>query len=117
VSRAEGVRAGAAAGEVRTEAAGKLLVLVLVSAAQLMTTLDSTIVSVALPWVQHSVGLTDGGRQWALTAYTLTFGGLLLLGGRIGDLIGRRRALLLGVAGFALASALGHDRSGTDPSR
>lgn len=86
---------------------GRMLVLMLISAAQLMITLDSTIVSVALPSVQGSVGLTNAGRQWALTAYTLAFGGLLLLGGRLGDLVGRKRTMLIGVAGFALASAIG----------
>ncbi|GAA1410091.1 MFS transporter [Catellatospora coxensis] len=81
--------------------------LAVISLAQLMVTLDSTIVAVALPSAQQDVGLTDVTRQWAVTAYALTFGGLLLLGGRIGDHIGRRRSLIIGVAGFALASALG----------
>ncbi|MYW01788.1 MFS transporter [Streptomyces sp. SID3343] len=74
--------------------------------AQLMITLDSTIVSVALPSIQPDVGLSDADRAWAVTAYTLAFGGLLLLGGRIGDLIGRKRALVIGVIGFALSSVL-----------
>ena len=86
---------------------GRTLVLALLCLAQLMITLDSTIVSVALPSVQRSVGLGDAGRAWALTAYTLAFGGLLLLGGRLGDLFGRKRTMLTGVAGFAIASALG----------
>jgi EmrB/QacA subfamily drug resistance transporter len=85
----------------------RAIALAVICLAQLMTTLDSTIVSVALPSVQADVGLTDAGRQWAVTAYTLAFGGLLLLSGRIGDLTGRKRALLIGVVGFALASALG----------
>ena len=85
----------------------RVLILMLISAAQLMITLDSTIVSVALPTVQGAVGLSNADRQWALTAYTLAFGGLLLFGGRLGDLIGRKRTMLAGVAGFALASALG----------
>ncbi|KPI11592.1 major facilitator superfamily MFS_1 [Actinobacteria bacterium OK074] len=74
--------------------------------AQLMITLDSTIVSVALPTLQADVGLTDSQRAWAVTAYTLAFGGLLLLGGRLGDLFGRRRALIIGVVGFALSSVV-----------
>jgi EmrB/QacA subfamily drug resistance transporter len=86
---------------------GGLVVLLVISLAQLMITLDSTIVSVALPSIQHSVGLSNAGRQWAVTAYTVAFGGLLLLSGRIGDLIGRKRAMLIGVSGFALASAIG----------
>ncbi|HSA49524.1 MAG TPA: MFS transporter [Yinghuangia sp.] len=94
---------GAAAGK----PAGRVAVLAVISLAQLMITLDSTIVSVALPSVQDAVGLSDTGRQWVVTAYTLAFGGLLLLGGRLGDLMGRRTAMLVGVAGFAAASALG----------
>ncbi|MFD7668869.1 MFS transporter [Streptomyces sp. NPDC059788] len=85
----------------------RTVALALISLAQLMITLDSTIVSVALPSMQSAVGLSDTGRQWAVTSYTLAFGGLLLIGGRLGDLIGRKRAMLIGVAGFALASALG----------
>ena len=91
----------------RPPGAGRPLVLGLLCLAQLMITLDSTIVSVALPSIQTSVGLSDAGRGWAVTAYTLAFGGLLLLGGRLGDLLGRKRTMLAGVAGFALASALG----------
>lgn len=91
----------------RQSRAVRLLALALISFAQLMVTLDSTIVSVALPSVQRSIGLSDAGRQWALTAYTLAFGSLLLLGGRVADLVGRKRTMLIGVAGFALASALG----------
>ena len=81
--------------------------LAVISLAQLMVTLDSTIVAVALPSAQTAVGLTDVSRQWAVTAYALTFGGLLLLGGRIGDYMGRKWSLIVGVSGFALASALG----------
>ncbi|WP_020667544.1 MFS transporter [Amycolatopsis nigrescens] len=77
------------------------------ASAQLMVTLDATIMVIALPSAQQDVGLGDAGKQWVFTAYALTLGGLLLLGGRIGDLIGRRRALLIGVLGFAAASALG----------
>ncbi|HEY0452168.1 MFS transporter [Actinophytocola sp.] len=81
--------------------------LVTLASAQLMATLDSTIMVIALPSAQHDVGLADASRHWVLTAYALTLGGLLLLGGRLGDLIGRRRTLLIGVVGFAAASALG----------
>lgn len=74
--------------------------------AQLMITLDSTIVSVALPSLQPDIGLSNADRAWAVTAYTLMFGGLLLLGGRLGDLMGRKRVLLIGVVGFAVVSAV-----------
>jgi EmrB/QacA subfamily drug resistance transporter len=75
--------------------------------AQLMVVLDATIVNIALPQAQTALHITDVNRQWVVTAYTLTFGGLLLLGGRIADYWGRKRAFLLGIIGFALASALG----------
>lgn len=75
--------------------------------AQLMVVLDMTIVNIALPSAQADLGISDADRQWVVTAYTLAFGGLLLLGGRIGDLVGRRRTLIVGLIGFAAASALG----------
>ncbi|QTE28190.1 MFS transporter [Pengzhenrongella sicca] len=78
-----------------------------IALAQLMVVLDMTIVNIALPSAQADLGISDADRQWVITAYTLAFGGLLLLGGRIGDLIGRRRALIIGLIGFAVASALG----------
>lgn len=81
--------------------------LVIISLAQLMVVLDATIVNIALPSAQRELHLSDEDRQWAVTAYTLAFGGLLLLGGRAADLIGRKRAFLTGLAGFALSSALG----------
>jgi len=74
---------------------------------QLMIMLDVTIVNVALPSAQSDLDIRPGDRQWVLTAYALAFGGLLLLGGRIADRVGRRRALLWALGGFALASALG----------
>jgi len=72
-----------------------------------MTALDATIVSIALPLAQRALGASDAERQWVITAYTLAFGGLLLVGGRIADTIGRRRAFLIGLGGFALASVVG----------
>jgi EmrB/QacA subfamily drug resistance transporter len=81
--------------------------LAFVSLAQLMVALDATIVSIALPSAQGALHASDADRQWVLTAYTLAFGGLLLLGGRFADFFGRKRAFLVGLAGFALASALG----------
>lgn len=81
--------------------------LVFIAVAQLMVSVDSTIVNIALPSAQRALGISDSNRQWVVTAYMLAFGGLLLLGGRIADSIGRRRAFLIGVIGFGLASALG----------
>jgi EmrB/QacA subfamily drug resistance transporter len=83
------------------------IALVFICLAQLMIVLDATIVNIALPSAQHALGVSDADRQWVITAYTLAFGGLLLLGGRIADYTGRRRAFLIGLAGFAGASALG----------
>ncbi|MBR7829015.1 MFS transporter [Actinospica sp. MGRD01-02] len=83
------------------------LALVVMLFAQLMVVLDSTVVNIAMPQAQAALHITDANRQWMLTAYTLTFGGLLLLGGRIADYVGRKRVFLVGLVGFALASALG----------
>jgi EmrB/QacA subfamily drug resistance transporter len=73
---------------------------------QLMATMDGTIAIVALPRIQDSLSLSDAGRSWVITAYVLTFGGLMLLGGRLGDTIGRKRTFIVGVALFTIASAL-----------
>jgi len=81
--------------------------LVTVALAQLMVVLDSTVVNIALPSAQADLGFSNGDRQWIVTAYSLAFGSLLLLGGRISDLIGRKRAFIIGLIGFAGASALG----------
>ncbi|MGH9100982.1 MAG: MFS transporter, partial [Acidimicrobiales bacterium] len=75
--------------------------------AQLMVVLDTTIVNVALPSMQRSLGFSSSGLSWVLNAYILTFGGFLLLGARAGDLIGRRRTFLIGVAIFSLSSLAG----------
>ncbi len=75
--------------------------------AQLMVILDGTIVNIALPSAQLDLHFSNADRQWIVTAYSLAFGSLLLLGGRIGDIIGRKRALVIGLIGFALASAVG----------
>ncbi|WP_261720248.1 MFS transporter [Streptomyces sp. FZ201] len=82
-------------------------ILAIVAVAQLMVVLDATIVNIALPSAQADLGFSDGNRQWIVTAYALAFASLLLLGGRIADLFGRKPAFLIGVAGFAAASALG----------
>lgn len=73
---------------------------------QLLATMDSTIAIVALPRIQDELGLSDAGRSWVITAYVLTFGGLMLLGGRLGDTIGRKRTFIVGVALFTIASIL-----------
>lgn len=78
-----------------------------VALAQLMVVLDSTVVNIALPSAQADLGFSDGDRQWIVTAYSLAFGSLLLLGGRLSDLIGRKRTFIIGLIGFAGASALG----------
>ncbi|WP_406636577.1 MFS transporter [Amycolatopsis sp. WGS_07] len=83
------------------------LALVVLSLAQLMDILDSTIVSIALPSAQHDLGFPADYRQWVLTGYALAFGSLLLLGGRLADYFGRKRLFLVGIGGFALASAVG----------
>ena len=75
--------------------------------AQLMVVLDASIVTIALPSIQRALHISVANRQWAITAYTLAFGGLLLLGGRIADFGGRRRMFIVGLLGFAAASALG----------
>ncbi|TMB68593.1 MAG: MFS transporter [Chloroflexi bacterium] len=83
------------------------MALAIIALAQLMIALDATIVSIALPWAQRDLGASDAERQWVITAYTLAFAGLLLVGGRIADTIGRKRTFVIGLAGFALASAVG----------
>ena len=82
------------------------LALLLVCAAQLMIVLDGTIVNVALPAIQESLGFSGAGLSWVVNAYLLTFGGFLLLGGRAGDLFGRRRVFMAGLALFTFASFL-----------
>ena len=81
--------------------------LAVIAIAQLMVAMDTAIMAVALPSAQSSLGMSDTDRQWVFSAYTLTFGGLLLLGGRLSDRLGRRRTLLIAVFGFVIASVLG----------
>src|SRR5215510_7349499 len=83
------------------------LILGTVGLAQLMVVLDATIVNIALPSAQRALGFSTVDRQWVVTAYALAFGSLLLLGGRLGDLIGRKVTFLVGALGFAAASAVG----------
>ncbi len=83
------------------------LILFVIAIAQLMVVLDATVVNIALPSAQEALEFSNDQRQWVITAYALAFGSLLLLGGRIGDLFGRKRAFVVGLGGFAGASALG----------
>jgi EmrB/QacA subfamily drug resistance transporter len=83
------------------------LALAVIAAAQLMVVLDATIVNVALPHIQTALGFSGSGLEWVVNAYALTFGGLLLLGGRAGDILGRRRVFIAGIILFSLASLLG----------
>ncbi|HMK92865.1 MAG TPA: MFS transporter [Thermoleophilia bacterium] len=83
------------------------LALVVIATAQLMIVLDATIVNVALPHIQRALGFSGSGLEWVVTAYSLAFGSLLLFGGRLGDIYGRRRIFIIGVTTFSLASLLG----------
>ena len=83
------------------------LALAVIATAQLMVVLDATIVNVALPHIQTALGFSGTGLEWVVNAYALAFGGLLLLGGRSGDLLGRRRVFIAGILVFSLASLLG----------
>jgi EmrB/QacA subfamily drug resistance transporter len=83
------------------------LVLAVIGVAQLMVVLDATIVNIALPSAQRSLGFSTDGRQWVITAYALAFGSLLVVGGRLSDLLGRKHTFVTGLAGFAIASAAG----------
>jgi len=83
------------------------LILLVIAIAQLMVVLDATVVNIALPSAQKALSFTNDGRQWIVTAYALAFGSLLLLGGRLGDTYGRKRTFVVGLLGFAAASALG----------
>jgi EmrB/QacA subfamily drug resistance transporter len=85
---------------------GFLAAVVAIGGMQLLATMDSTIAIVALPRIQDELNLSDAGRSWVITAYVLTFGGLMLLGGRLGDAIGRKRTFIVGVALFIIASVL-----------
>src|SRR5881398_116483 len=82
------------------------VILVLICLAQFMVVLDATIVNVALPSIQKDLGLSEANLQWIVNAYTLVFGGFLLLGGRAGDLLGRKRIFLIGLVIFTVASLL-----------
>ena len=82
-------------------------ILALLGTAQLMVVLDATIVNIALPSAQKALHFTSENRQWVVTAYALAFGSLLLLGGKLGDLFGRKWTFIAGLIGFSLASVIG----------
>lgn len=102
-SISSGIRGGATLVQATTR---PWLILTAVSVAQLMLVLDGTIMNVALPSAQMDLGFSDIQRHWVVTAYALSFGSLLLLGGRIGDVLNRKLSFLIGLAGFAVASAI-----------
>ncbi|MGW3354571.1 MFS transporter [Streptomyces bungoensis] len=108
----DGSRTGTAATAAADVSAKRWWILAVIAVAQLMVVLDATIVNIALPSAQADLGFSDGNRQWVVTAYALAFASLLLLGGRIADLFGRKPAFLTGVVGFAAASALGGAANG-----
>ena len=87
--------------------AKRRLILAVIGLAQLMITLDASVVNIALPGAQKALGFSDGDRQWIVTANSLAFGSLLLLFGRVADLVGRRGMFLAGLFAFACASLLG----------
>jgi EmrB/QacA subfamily drug resistance transporter len=106
---APGEQAAGYAGAARRTVQGSRLglALVVIASAQLMVVLDATIVNVALPHVQHALGFSGSGLEWVVNAYAVTFGGLLLLGGRAGDRLGRRRVFVAGLLLFSAASLVG----------
>src|ERR1700759_4811501 len=97
---APGVTAGGGGGRLG-------LALMVIATAQLMVVLDATIVNVALPHIQQALGFSGNGLEWVVNAYAVTFGGLLLLGGRAGDILGRRRVFVAGLLLFSAASLFG----------
>jgi EmrB/QacA subfamily drug resistance transporter len=101
------VTSSATQGRTTAPADRRWLVLVIVAIAQLMVVLDSTIVNIALPSAQHALGFANSDRQWVVTAYALSFGSLLLVGGRLGDMFSRKWVFVTGLVGFAIASAIG----------
>src|ERR1700683_3089069 len=95
------------AGSLRARLGTPSVFLFVILTSQLMVVLDGTIVNVALPHIQQGLGFSGTGLSWVLNAYILTFGGLLLLGARAGDLLGRRRAFLIGIGLFSVSSLAG----------
>jgi EmrB/QacA subfamily drug resistance transporter len=85
----------------------KWFALVAITVASLMVVLDASIINIVLPEAQRELGISDADRVWAVTAYAITFGGLLMLGGRIADIVGRKKTLIISLIGFAIVSAIG----------
>ncbi len=85
----------------------KWFALVAITLASLMVVLDASIINIVLPEAQQELGISDADRVWAVTAYAITFGGLLMLGGRIADIVGRKKTLVVSLIGFAIVSAIG----------
>ncbi|MFY9928559.1 MAG: MFS transporter [Streptosporangiaceae bacterium] len=106
-STAQAQGTGAAAAAEDPHYAKRWWILAILGIAQLMVVLDATIVNIALPHAQAALGFSNTDRQWIVTGYSLAFGSLLLLGGRIADLFGRKRVFIIGIIGFAAASAFG----------
>ena len=98
---------GASAGAMEPPEGRRWLILAVIAIAQLMIVLDATIMNIALPSAQRDLHFTLADRQWVVTAYALAFGSLLLLGGKLADLIGRKAMFVTGLVGFAAASAAG----------
>ncbi len=96
-----------AQGHIKGQAPDRWRTLVVIAISQLMLVLDSSIMNIAIPSAKVELGISDANQQWVITAYTLAFGSLLLLGGRIGDYMGRKKIFLVGLVGFATASAIG----------
>ena len=108
MSQAPPITKRTAAAGVTGDAGPRLgLALLIIATAQLMVVLDATIVNVALPHIQHALGFSGSGLEWVVNAYALAFGGLLLLGGRAGDLLGRRKVFIAGLLLFSAASLAG----------
>ena len=103
----ETARPGDVSGVPRAQSGRRWWALAVIALAQLMVVLDGTVVTIALPSAQRALHISSANRQWVVTAYTLAFGGLLLLGGRVGDYVGRKRVFSVGLVGFAVASAIG----------
>jgi MFS family permease len=101
----ESMRPASTAADARHRNLG--VALIVIATAQLMVVLDATIVNVALPHIQRALGFSGSGLEWVVTVYALAFGGLLLLGGRAGDLLGRRRVFVVGLLLFSAASLAG----------
>jgi EmrB/QacA subfamily drug resistance transporter len=96
-----------ARGHIKGQAPDRWRTLIVIAISQLMLVLDSSIMNIAIPSAKVDLGISDANQQWVITAYTLAFGSLLLLGGRIGDYVGRKRIFIIGLIGFAGASAIG----------